>query len=71
MARRESDREDLLREATALVERAELTIEGFDEPIVVGFRRDGSRNGARCVSRAQREVPGQVLRSGPIGAART
>ena len=42
MARRESDREDLLREATALVERAELTIEGFDEPIVVGFRRDGS-----------------------------
>jgi hypothetical protein len=42
MARRESDREDQLREATALVERAELTIEGDDEPIVVGFRRDGS-----------------------------
>jgi hypothetical protein len=42
MARRESDREDLLREATALVERAELTIEGHDEPIVVGFRRDGA-----------------------------
>jgi hypothetical protein len=42
MARRESEREDLLREATALVERAELRIEGHDEPIVVGFRRDGS-----------------------------
>src|SRR6186997_1242741 len=42
MARRESEREDLLREATALVERAELTLEGSEEPIVVGFRRDGS-----------------------------
>ena len=42
MASRESEREDLLREATALVERVELTIEGDDEPIVVGFRRDGS-----------------------------
>jgi len=42
MARRESDREDLLREATALVERAEIRIPGENEPIVVGFRRDGS-----------------------------
>ena len=42
MSRQESDREDLLREATALVERAEITVPGFDEPIVVGFRRDGS-----------------------------
>jgi hypothetical protein len=42
MARQESDREDLLREATALVERAELTISDCDEPAVVGFRRDGS-----------------------------
>lgn len=42
MSRRESDREDLLREATALVERAELKIADYDEPIVVGFRRDGS-----------------------------
>jgi len=42
MARHESDREDLLREATALVERAELKVAGFEEPIVVGFRRDGS-----------------------------
>lgn len=36
------DREDLLREATALVERAEFMVEGFDEPVVVGFRRSGA-----------------------------
>jgi len=41
MARHETDREDLLREATALVERIELSITAFDEPIVCGFRRDG------------------------------
>jgi hypothetical protein len=42
MARREENRENLLVEATALVERAELRVVGCDEPIVVGFRRDGS-----------------------------
>ena len=42
MAQRETNREDLLREATALVERAEIRIPGESEPIVVGFRRDGS-----------------------------
>ena len=42
MARQESDREDLLREATALVERAELDVAGYDEHVVIGFRRDGS-----------------------------
>jgi hypothetical protein len=42
MARHEQDREDLLREATALVERMELRIGGEDEPVVIGFRRDGS-----------------------------
>lgn len=42
MAGNESDREDLLREATALVERVELSVPGFAEPIVAGFRRDGS-----------------------------
>jgi hypothetical protein len=44
MSRRESDREDLLREATALVERAELSLPGCNEPVVVGFRRNGSAN---------------------------
>jgi hypothetical protein len=42
MARAESDREDLLREATALVERAELRIPAEQEPVTVGFRRDGA-----------------------------
>ncbi len=42
MARNEQDREDLLREATALVERIEFELPGSDETIVVGFRRDGS-----------------------------
>ncbi len=42
MAREESDREDLIREATALVQRVELAISGFTEPIVAGFRRNGA-----------------------------
>ncbi len=41
MARQERDREDILREATALVERAELRVAGFHDDIVIGFRRDG------------------------------
>ncbi len=42
MARDESDREDLLREATALVERAEILLSNEPEPVIAGFRRDGS-----------------------------
>ena len=42
MARQEQEREDLLREATGLVRRAELCCGRFAEPVVVGFRRDGS-----------------------------
>jgi hypothetical protein len=42
VARREHDREDMLAEATALVERASLQLVGDVEPLVVGFRRDGS-----------------------------
>jgi hypothetical protein len=45
MARDETDREDLLREATALVERIELVLtvaEPGAEAIVAGFRRDGA-----------------------------
>lgn len=42
MARQEQDREDLLREATALVERAELSVPGLDDAVVAGFRRDGA-----------------------------
>lgn len=51
MAREESSREDLLREATALVERIELALRATeslsagnhtDQDVVVGFRRDGA-----------------------------
>jgi hypothetical protein len=42
MSRLESDREDLLREATALVERVELRLPEQPDSIVAGFRRDGS-----------------------------
>ncbi len=41
MSRQETDREDLLREATALVHRAELRLKDAAEPVVVGFRRTG------------------------------
>jgi hypothetical protein len=44
MARDESNREDLLREATALVERIELIPHGVlsDGHIIAGFRRNGA-----------------------------
>ena len=42
MARHEQDREDLLREATALVQRVEIRLADHSDSIVVGFRRDGS-----------------------------
>lgn len=41
MARHEHDREDLLTEAKALVERMSLRIAGRDD-VLVGFRRDSS-----------------------------
>lgn len=42
MARHEQDREDLLREATALITRAELQIPDEPAPVTIGFRRDGA-----------------------------
>jgi hypothetical protein len=42
MARHERHREDLLAEATALVERAALVLPGFEHPVVIGFRPGGS-----------------------------
>ena len=41
MARQEQDREDLLREATAYVERIELKTSGSDLPVFIGFRAEG------------------------------
>jgi hypothetical protein len=40
--RHEQDREDLMREATALVERVELAVAGMEGHVTVGFRQDGS-----------------------------
>lgn len=42
MAREESDREDLLREATALAERVEFAPTGGGEPTIAGFRSSGA-----------------------------
>ena len=42
MAHRETDRDDLIREATALVRRAEFHIPGDAEPVVVGFRSNAA-----------------------------
>ena len=42
MARHEEDREDLLAEATAMSERAELAVDGFDEHVFIGFRDQGA-----------------------------
>jgi len=41
MARTESDREDLMAEAVALVRRVELQMPGRDEIVVAGFRANG------------------------------
>lgn len=41
MARTESDKEDLIRDATALVERAELVCDHDETLITIGFFRDG------------------------------
>jgi hypothetical protein len=42
MARNESDREDLIREATALIRRTELAADDLSEPITIGFRSNGA-----------------------------
>lgn len=46
------DREDLLDEATALVERISLRVAGHDDGVIVGFRREHSASfyfGSQCV----------------------
>jgi hypothetical protein len=42
MARLESDREDLMAEATALVQRAEFVVPGQTASVIAGYRRDGA-----------------------------
>ncbi len=40
--RNEADREDIMREAVALHRRASVQVQGWDEPVVVGFKRTGA-----------------------------
>lgn len=42
MAREEADREDLLDEGRALVDRAAFAVAPFAEPVFIGFRWDGA-----------------------------
>jgi hypothetical protein len=42
MARHEADREDLLREATAMPRRIELQLSQFPESVFIGFRGNGA-----------------------------
>jgi hypothetical protein len=42
LARQEHPREDLIAEATALVERVELVLTAGGRHVVIGFRRDGA-----------------------------
>jgi hypothetical protein len=42
MARVESDREDIMREAVSLVDRAAYRLPGFPDVVVAGFRRSGA-----------------------------
>ncbi len=42
MARNESDREDLIREAVGLPDRAEWSVPSQSEPVVTGIKRNGS-----------------------------
>ena len=42
MSREESDREDLIREAVAMPERAEFIVPGLDDRVTIGFRPTGA-----------------------------
>ncbi len=42
MAQREDDREDLMKEATALDPRVEWQVDAMDESVVAGLKKDGS-----------------------------
>ena len=42
MSRHESDREDLMQEATGLARRVEWQVPFIDEPVVAGFKKNGA-----------------------------
>ncbi len=64
MPRHEHDREDLLAEARALVERVEIRCAGLEEHVVAGFRRDGCASFYFGASRAYHfNARGQLRRA--------
>ena len=42
MSRHETDREDLMQEATGLARRVEWQVPFIDEPVVAGFKKNGA-----------------------------
>ena len=67
MARHEQNREDLLKEATALVERASLRLADRGEEIIVGFRRDGCASFYFGATRAYQFTTDGELRRAFVG----
>lgn len=67
MARQEQDREDLLAQGTALVERASLRVKGQDVEIIVGFRRDGGASFYFGATRAYQFTSDGPLRRAFVG----
>ena len=67
MAREEQDREDLLREASALVERAEVALADGATRVVLGFRRDGCASFYFGSERAYQFNTDDALRRAPPG----
>ncbi len=67
MPREEHDREDLMAEAKALVERVSLEIDGYDGHVVIGFRRDRSASFYFSLQRVYQFTSNGQLRRAFIG----
>ena len=67
MAREQSPREDLLREATALTIRAEIQLAGLAETSVIGFRPNGCLSYYRKADQAYHFNSDFALRRAHIG----
>ncbi|TWT73782.1 hypothetical protein Pla123a_36760 [Posidoniimonas polymericola] len=69
MARQEIPREDLLRDARALVRRGEFHVEGIEEPVVIGFRQGGAASVYFGEDPAVHFTSDGLLRRGFIGGS--
>ena len=67
MSREDHDREDFMAEAKALIERISLDIGVYDEPVVVGFRRDASASFYFSAQRVYQFTSGGQLRRAFVG----